>query len=87
MILEQNIFIDTILPSGVLTPISDEAMNEYRRPYAVPGESRRPTLTWPRQIPIDDDPKDVGQIVRGYAGWLADSNIPKLLSTPTPGRC
>jgi haloalkane dehalogenase len=65
MILEQNMFIETILPSGVLGPLSDEAMTEYRRPYTIPGESRRATLTWARQIPLDDDPKDVAQIMRG----------------------
>jgi haloalkane dehalogenase len=86
MILEQNTFIETILPSGVLSPLSDEAMTEYRRPYAIPGESRRPTLTWPRQIPLDDDPKDVAQIVRGYASWLADSKTPKLFVNADPGQ-
>jgi haloalkane dehalogenase len=86
MILEQNMFIETILPSGVLSPLSDEAMTEYRRPYTIPGESRRPTLTWPRQIPIDDDPKDVAEIVRGYASWLVDSKIPKLFVNADPGQ-
>ena len=86
MILEQNMFIETILPSGVLSPLSDKAMTEYRRPYTIPGESRRPTLTWPRQIPLDDDPKDVAQIMRGYASWLADSTIPKLFVNADPGQ-
>jgi haloalkane dehalogenase len=86
MILEQNMFIETILPLGVLNPLSDEAMTEYRRPYTTPGESRRGALTWPRQIPIDDDPKDVAEIMRGYATWLADSNIPKLFVNADPGQ-
>ena len=86
MVLEQNMFSETILPSGVLSALSDDAMTEYRRPYTMPGESRRPTLTWPRQIPIDDDPKDVAAIVRGYAGWLADSDIPKLFVNADPGQ-
>jgi len=86
MILEQNMFIEAILPSGVLSPLSDETMTEYRRPYTIPGESRRPTLTWPRQIPIDDDPKHVAEIVRGYASWLADSNIAKLFVNADPGQ-
>jgi haloalkane dehalogenase len=86
MILEQNMFIETILPAGVLSPLSDQAMTEYRRPYTIPGESRRATLTWPRQIPIDDDPADVAQIMCGYADWLADSNIPKLFVNADPGQ-
>jgi haloalkane dehalogenase len=86
MILEQNMFIETLLPSGVLSPLSDEAMTEYRRPYTIPGESRRPTLTWARQIPLDDDPQDVAQIIRGYASWLPDSKIPKLFVNADPGQ-
>jgi haloalkane dehalogenase len=86
MILDQNMFIETILPSGVLNPLSEGAMTEYRRPYTTPGESRRATLTWPRQIPIDDDPNDVTEIMRCYAAWLADSNIPKLFVNADPGQ-
>jgi haloalkane dehalogenase len=86
MILEQNLFIETILPSGVLSPLSDETMTEYRRPYTIRGESRRPTLTWPQQIPIDDEPKDVAEIVRRYARWLVDSQIPKLFVNADPGQ-
>ncbi len=86
MVLEQNMFVENVLPAGVLKPLSDEAMVEYRRPYTIPGESRRPTLTWPRQIPIDDDPQGVAQIMRDYGSWLAGSTIPKLLVTADPGQ-
>lgn len=86
LILEQNLFVEQILPAGVLEPLSEEAMTEYRRPYTTPGESRRPTLTWRRQIPIDDDPQDVAQIMRAYGNWLADSTIPKLFVNADPGQ-
>ncbi len=60
-------------------------MDEYRRPYLDPGESRRPTLTWPREIPIDGEPEDVDAIVSDYALWLAGSDLPKLFVNAEPG--
>jgi haloalkane dehalogenase len=60
-------------------------MAVYRRPYAEPGESRRPTLTWPRQIPIDGEPADVVAVVESYARWLATSDVPKLFVNAEPG--
>jgi haloalkane dehalogenase len=60
-------------------------MTEYRRPFAEPGESRRPTLTWPREIPIDGEPADVNAIAAEYADWLATSDVPKLFFKVEPG--
>jgi haloalkane dehalogenase len=60
-------------------------MAVYRRPYLVPGESRRPTLTWPRELPIAGEPADVEQLVAGYAQWLATSDMPKLFVNADPG--
>jgi haloalkane dehalogenase len=60
-------------------------MAEYRRPYLNPGEDRRPTLTWPRQIPIEGEPADVAQVVADYADWLAQSHVPKLYIHVEPG--
>lgn len=85
MILEQNLFIEAILPTSIIRKLSDEEMNEYRRPFASPGEDRRPTLTWPRQIPFDGEPADVTEIVRGYGEWLASSPLPKLFINAEPG--
>jgi hypothetical protein len=42
-----------------LRKLTDNEMDIYRRPFLSPGEDRRPTLTWPRQIPIENEPKDV----------------------------
>ena len=72
MVLQNNFFIEKILPGAILRPLSAEEMAEYRRPFAEPGEGRRPTLTWPRQIPIEGEPADVTAIVTAYADWLAD---------------
>ncbi|HWB45988.1 MAG TPA: haloalkane dehalogenase [Hyphomicrobiaceae bacterium] len=85
MILEKNIFVERVLPGSVLRKLSDAEMTEYRRPFANPGEDRRPTLSWPRQIPIDGQPADVVAIVEDYAAWLAKSDVPKLFINAEPG--
>ncbi len=85
MILRDNFFIEKILPGAILRPLSAEEMAEYRRPFAEPGEGRRPTLTWPRQIPIEGEPADVVAIVNAYADWLAKSSVPKLFLRAEPG--
>ncbi len=85
IVLEKNVFVERILPKSVLDPLSEEVMAEYRRPFAEPGEGRRPTLTWPRQIPIEGEPADVTEIVAAYAAWLAESSVPKLFIDADPG--
>jgi len=85
MILEQNLFIEGVLPTSILRKLGDQEMAEYRRPFLNPGEDRRPTLTWPRQIPIEGEPADVVEIVESYAKWLATSEVPKLLIVANPG--
>lgn len=85
IVLEKNVFVERILPSSVLKPLSDEVMDEYRRPFLEAGEARRPTLTWPRQIPIEGEPADVHGIVEAYAAWLQSSPIPKLFVNAEPG--
>jgi haloalkane dehalogenase len=85
MVLRHNFFIEQILPNAILRKLSDEEMTEYRRPFNVPGEGRRPTLTWPREIPIDGEPADVVAIAAAYADWLATSDVPKLFLKAEPG--
>lgn len=85
MILQKNVFIERILPGSVLRKLTDEEMTTYRKPYVEPGESRRPTLTWPRQIPFEGEPADVTKIVDDYSQWLAQSAIPKLFINADPG--
>jgi haloalkane dehalogenase len=85
MILERNLFVDRVLPASVLNPLSEEAMDEYRRPFREPGERRRPMLTWPREIPVDGEPADVVAIVRDYASWLSTSDVRKLFVNAEPG--
>jgi haloalkane dehalogenase len=85
LVLQKNIFVERILPASVLRGLTEEEMAVYRRPYREPGESRRPTLTWPREIPIDGEPADVVAIVAKYARWLAESDIPKLFINADAG--
>lgn len=85
MVLEKNVFVERILPSSIIRDLTEEEMNVYRRPYLEPGESRRPTLTWPREIPLDGEPEDVVEIVGDYAGWLSESEVPKLFINAEPG--
>ena len=85
MVLQKNVFVERILPLSVLRGLTEGEMAVYRRPYREPGESRRPTLTWPREIPIDGEPADVVAIVAKYSGWLAGNDIPKLFINADPG--
>ena len=86
IILTKNVFVERILPSSIVRKLSDEEMNRYRARFMEPGESRRPTLTWPRQIPIGGEPKDVHDIVEAYAQWLQTTDsVPKLFVNADPG--
>ncbi len=85
MALEKNVFVERILPGSVLRGLTEEEMEVYRRPYLGAGESRRPTLTWPREIPLDGEPADVVEIVSNYSEWLVVSELPKLFINADPG--
>ncbi len=85
IVLAKNIFVERILPSSVLRDLTPDEMAEYRAPYLEPGESRRPTLTWPRQIPMDGEPADVNEIVVTYSAWMAENDVPKLFINADPG--
>ncbi|MDT5290927.1 MAG: haloalkane dehalogenase [Mycobacterium sp.] len=85
MVLEQNLFVEAVLPGGIQRKLSDEEMDHYREPFRRPGEDRRPTLSWPRNIPIEGEPADVVAIVESYGAWLAQSDVPKLFVNAEPG--
>jgi haloalkane dehalogenase len=84
LVLEKNVFVEGI-PMGMIRELSDEEMAEYRRPFASPGEDRRPTLSWPRQLPIDGEPAEVVEIVERNAEWMSEVGIPKLFISSEPG--
>ncbi|MGD1923996.1 MAG: haloalkane dehalogenase [Paracoccaceae bacterium] len=85
MILQKNVFVERILPGSILRTLSDAEMAEYRRPFANPGEDRRPTLTFPRQIPLSGEPADVVEMAQAYFDWLSTSLVPKFFVNADPG--
>ena len=85
MVLKENFFIEKILPGAILRTLMADEMTHYRRPFAEPGEGRRPTLTFPRQIPVEGEPADVTAIVAASADWLSTSPVPKLFFKAEPG--
>jgi len=85
MVLEQNVFVEQVLPASVRRALTDEEMDHYRKPFRNPGEDRRPTLSWPRNIPIEGEPADVVATVEEYGAWLAQSDVPKLFIKGEPG--
>jgi haloalkane dehalogenase len=93
LVLENNVFVEAVLPSGVMRELTDEEKAEYRRPFATSGEDRRPTLSWPRQLPFSRDPDElvhpdadeVLDIVEACGQWLAGSELPKLFISLDPG--
>jgi haloalkane dehalogenase len=66
-----------VLPGAIRRRLYSEEMNKYRQPFTNPGEDRRPTLSWLRNIPIDGEPAEVIAVVDDYRGWLAESDAPK----------
>ena len=85
MVIARNVFVERVLPGSVLRDLAPEEMEVYRRPFLEPGESRRPTLTWPREIPIEGEPADVAEVVGSYAAWLSGCETPKLFVDADPG--
>ena len=85
MVLEKNLFVEGVLPGAVARKLTEEEQAEYRRPFANPGEDRRPTLSWPRQIPLEGEPANVTALVADYGKWLAGSPVPKLFVNADPG--
>jgi len=84
LVLERNLFVEAILPKSILRPLTDDEMDEYRRPFARP-EHRWPTLAWPRELPIDGHPAGVTARVQAYADWMSTNDLPKLFVNADPG--
>jgi haloalkane dehalogenase len=85
MVLDNNMFVEAVLPGAIQRTLSDDELDHYRKPFRNAGEDRRPTLSWPRNIPIEGEPADVVQIVQEYGAWLAECDVPKLFINGEPG--
>ena len=75
MVLDKNVFVEAVLPGSVVRDLSAAEMAVYRRPFSEPGEDRRPTLTWPRQIPLSGEPEDVVAIVAAQQDAIAGAGL------------
>ncbi len=84
MLINQNMFVEQVLPMSILRKLTDEEMNRYREPYVDP-PSRKPVWRWPNEIPIDGEPADVVEAARAYSEWFGKSDVPKLLLYAQPG--
>jgi haloalkane dehalogenase len=85
LVLQDNVFIEQVFPGAMMATLSEHDMNVYRAPFLMPGEDRRPTLSWPRQLPIEGEPAEVCAVVASYSAWLAQTPIPKLFINAEPG--
>jgi haloalkane dehalogenase len=85
MILDNNMFVERVLPAAILRRLEPPEMAEYRRPFAGSREDRWPTLSWPREIPIDGQPASGAELVAAYPDWMAENDIPKMFVNADPG--
>lgn len=85
VVLDKNVFVERVLPGSVIRGLTEAEMAVYRAPFAEAGEDRRPTLSWPRQIPIAGEPANIVAIAETYAAFMAASDMPKLFINAAPG--
>jgi haloalkane dehalogenase len=85
MILDKNMFVERVLPASILRRLEPAEIAVYRRPFADTRDARWPTLSWPREIPIDGEPLAIIERVTAYADWMAENSIPKLFVNAEPG--
>ena len=84
LVLQRNMFIEQVLPSSVIRDLTEEEMSHYRS-WAQQPDDRQPTLSWPRQIPIEGEPAAMVELVDSYGNWMANNHIPKLFINAEPG--
>ena len=84
MLVNQNMFVEGILPGAVVRDLSEEEMNAYRKPFLDPAH-RKPLWRWPNELPITGEPPDTAEAVDANFAWLQQSVLPKILFHATPG--
>ena len=85
LVLQRNMFVETVLPSSVMRGLGEDEMSHYRRAFSTP-DDRQPTLNWPRQIPINGEPPHMIDLVSNYGQWMAaNDELPKLFINADPG--
>lgn len=84
LILKKNIFIEQVLPGGIMRKLTNEEFEVYREPFRTE-ESRKPLLLWPNEVPIGGVPSDVAGVVTSYMESVKTADIPKILIYADPG--
>ncbi len=84
MIIDNNLFIEQILPQAIVRDLTEEEMNHYRAPF-VETASREPLWRFPNEIPIGGEPADVHQAAVQYNEWLTQTETPMLMFHVQPG--
>ena len=84
LLVNQNAFVEQVLPGAIFRKLSQEEMDRYREPFLDPA-SRKPVWRWPNELPIEGEPADVVEAAQAYADWLGKSDVPKLLLYAQPG--
>ncbi len=84
LLIDQNVFIEKVLPGAVARGLTEVEMERYREPFKDPA-SREPVYRWPNELPIGGEPADVTEIVETYNAWLQETDVPKLLLHAEPG--
>jgi haloalkane dehalogenase len=85
LVLDENMFIEKMLPGVTQRTLSADEMAEYRRPFLEAGDDRWPTLQWPREVPLSGEPADVHDRIAAYSAWLRTAPLPKLFIDAEPG--
>jgi haloalkane dehalogenase len=84
LILDQNAFVEGVLPRSIVRRLTEDEMAVYRAPFPTRG-SRRPTWRFPNDLPIAGEPADVYSVIEEAHRVLAQSSYPKLLFAGDPG--
>lgn len=84
LVLGENAFVEKVIPAGVIRQLTQEEMNVYRAPYPTPA-SRKPTLVWPRELPIQGTPARNVEVVNAIGAWMKTTPIPMLHLWGRPG--
>jgi len=85
LVLQENMFIERMLPGVTQRKLTEGEMAEYRRPFLRPGDDRAATLAWPREVPLSGEPADVAARMDAYSAWLREGTVPKLFVNADPG--
>lgn len=84
MVIDENFFVEKVLPGFVIRPLGETAMAAYRAPFAKP-EHRKPVLAWPRQVPIAGEPVEMVETLAAIEEFMAETKMPVLLIYAEPG--